>query len=67
MMTTDDNLYNLGKTLERAIKKIQKNGKPLVLYAPDVVSQIYMQDLLDELAEDYEEAEKIIIKVRSVH
>ncbi len=66
-MTTDDNLYNLGKTLERAIKKIQKNGKPLVLYAPDVVSQIYMQDLLDELAEDYEEAEKIIIKVRSVH
>ena len=67
MMTTDDNLYNLGKTLERAIKKIQKNGEPLVLYAPDVVSQIYMQDLLDELAEDYEEAEKIIIKVRSVH
>lgn len=67
MMTTDDNLYNLGKTLERAIKKIQKNGKPLVLYAPDVVSQIYMQDLLDELAEEYEEAEKIIIEIRSVH
>jgi len=66
-MTTDNNFYNLGKTLERAIKKIQKNGKPLVLYAPDVVSQIYMQDLLDELAEDYEEAEKIIIEIRSVH
>ena len=31
MMTTDDNLYNLGKTLERAIKKIQKNGEPLSL------------------------------------
>ena len=67
MMTTDDNLYNLGKTLERAIKKIQKNGEPLVLYAPDVVNQIHMQDLLDELAEEYEEAEKIIIEVRSVH
>jgi hypothetical protein len=67
MMTTDDNLYNLGKTLERAIKKIQKNGEPLVLYAPDVVSQIHMQDLLDELAEEYEEAEKIIIEIRSVH
>ena len=66
MMTTDDNLYNLGKTLERAIKKIQKNGEPLVLYA-DVVSQIHMQDLLDELAEEYEEAEKIIIEIRSVH
>ena len=67
MMTTDDNIFNLGKPLERAIKKIQKNGKPLVLYAPDVVSQIHMQDLLDEIAEDYEEAEKIIVKVRSVH
>ena len=37
------------------------------LYAPDVVSQIHMQDLLDELAEEYEEAEKIIIEIRSVH
>jgi len=67
MMTTDDNVYNLGKTIERAIKKIKKNGKPLVLYAPDVVSQIHMQDLLDEIAEEYEEVEKIIVKVRSVH
>tara|TARA_R100001440_G_scaffold33069_2_gene51951 strand:+ start:7190 stop:7390 length:201 start_codon:yes stop_codon:yes gene_type:complete len=66
-MTTDDNVYNLGKTIERAIKKIKKNGKPLVLYAPDVVSQIHMQDLLDEIAEEYEEVEKIIVKVRSVH
>ena len=67
MMTTDDNINNLGKTIERAIKKIKKNGKPLVLYAPDVVSQIHMQDLLDELAEEYEEVNQIQIKVRSVH
>ena len=44
MMTSDDNIFNLGKTFERAIKNIQKKQSEFQFYDNDNNNDGYMHN-----------------------